>query len=317
MKKWILWLLILTLSILSSACNKQVSTQQDINSINEINKIKEIDGYLVSKSQDGEKEIYCTKGRSLVLVSDNHEKVIYENYRVITENPYSIWDFDDYKIQWSEDSNYVYIIDSIYDYRNDRLIPLTDCVIFSWIGNKGIYLAEGTYYEVSYDGGLQNEMAVGKKIILFENGLIEELGEQQGGRYYVLDEYIRVALKEAFKFSSEGYISVKTASLKYNEDQLQSKIKEEFHSSSFQQLLQNRYYDIDSKSKAVFDKIKELKEFKDLQKEINDLERNNPIVVEGEIKELMTMVNEGTYGWFNVSGKYFLEDVKLEEVSFK
>ena len=133
----------------------------------------------------------------------------------------------------------------------------------------------------------------------------------------MLDEYIRVALKEAFKFSSEGYISVKTASLKYNEDQLQSKIKEEFHSSSFQQLLQNRYYDIDSKSKAVFDKIKELKEFKDLQKEINDLERNNPIVVEGEIKELMTMVNEGTYGWFNVSGKYFLEDVKLEEVSFK
>jgi len=64
---------------------------------------RNINGYKVSQSNDGEREIYCTEDGKLVLVSDDSEKVIYENYRDITANPYSIWSFDEYKIQWSKD----------------------------------------------------------------------------------------------------------------------------------------------------------------------------------------------------------------------
>lgn len=274
-----------------------------------------IDGYPVSRSQDGEKEIYCIEDGKLVLVFDNSEKVIYENYRAITSNPYSVWDMDEYKIQWSEDSNYVYIIDSIYDFKNDRLMPLKDCVIFSWIGNKGIYLAEGTYYEISYDGALQNEMAAGKKIKMIEGGAVKELGEQIGDRYFVLDDCIQE--KKAFETIGD-YIVINTASLKYSEEQLQDKIKEEFHSSNFQGFLQKNHNDeMHKKLMAAIDRIKELKEFKDLESEIDKAEKSYPVTFEGNIKKLIEIVNDDTYGYYNVSGKYFLKDIKREELRFR
>jgi len=157
---------------ISQSNNKKLESGQQSDSIEANGNIY---GYKVSQSHDGEKEIYYTEDGKLVLVSDGSEKVIYENYREITANPYSIWSFDEYKIQWSKDNKYVYIIDSVYDLINNKLIPIEDCVVFSWVDNTGIYLADGTYYELSYDGGLQNEMAIGKKIKVIENGEIKGL----------------------------------------------------------------------------------------------------------------------------------------------
>ncbi len=319
MKEQLSWLIVIAiLTVMFTACNRVETPQQASNSMdNKGQETADIDGYRVSISQDGEKEIYCTEDRKLVLVFDNQEKVIYEDYRTITNNPYSIWDFGEYKIQWSQDSNYVYIIDSIYDFKKDQLIPLEDCVVFSWVGNKGVYLADGTYYEVSYDGGLQNQMAVGKKIKSIENGVVHEMAEQTGDRYFVFDKDIIGGMKEAFGTAGDGYIIINTASLKYSEEQLQEKINEEIHSNAFREFLQkDTGYDNEMQKKAdeVINKIKEMKEFQDLQKEMNNREKSYPVEFEGPIKKLITIVNDNTNCWFIVSGRYFLKDIREERV---
>ena len=236
MKRLLLNLIILIMAIsLLTSCARPVDIQQVPDSMDTDRKVN---GYKISQSQDGEKEIYCTEDDKLILISGNNEKIIYENYREITANPYSVWNFDEYKIQWSKDSKYVYIIDSIYDLKNDKLIPIEDCVIFSWIDNKGVYLTEGTYYEISYDGGLQNQMAVGKKIKIIDNGEIKEVGIQTDDRYFVLDRYIDT--DKAFEVLGD-YLIINTASLKYKEDELQEKINEDFRSDRFKKFLkQNR-----------------------------------------------------------------------------
>lgn len=320
-KRLSLLIAIAMLTIVFTACNRVETPQQASNSVDDKGQeTTSIDGYRVSISQDGEKEIYCTEDRKLVLVSGGQEKVIYEDYRIITNNPYSIWDFDDYKIQWSRDSNYVYIIDSIYDFQNDQLIPIEDCVVFSWAGNKGVYLADGAYYEISYDGGLQNQMAAGKKIKIIENGVVQEVTEQPGDRYFVFDEDIRGGMKEAFGTAGESYIVINTASLKYSEEQLQEKINEEIHSDNLREFLK-RYSGHDNemqrKYSGVINKIKEMKEFQDLQEEINKLEKSYPVKFDGPIKELITTVNDNTYCGYNVSGRYFLKDIKREMVDFR
>ncbi|HYE81551.1 MAG TPA: hypothetical protein VEG39_05200 [Clostridia bacterium] len=311
-KRQVLLIIIITiLAILSTACIKSENTS----SVNGDGRKMNIDGYRISLSQDGEKEIYRTKTDKLVLVYDNKEKIIYRDYREISNNPYSVWNFDEYKVQWSEDSNYVYIIDSIYDFKNDVLIPIKDCVIFSWIGNKGIYLADGTYYEISYDGALQNEMAVGKKVKVIESDIVKELGAQKEDRYYVLDDCIQT--KKVFDTIGDDII-IKTASLKYNEEQLQDKIKEELHSEGFKEFLGRRHYrEINKRVTALMDKIKELEEFQALQSDISNLEKNYPVEFEGNVKKLLDIINDDTYGYYNVSGKYFLKDIKSEELNFR
>lgn len=216
---------------------------------------KNIYGYKVSQSHDVEKEIYCTEDGKLTLVSDGSEKVIYENYRDITTNPYSIWSFDEYKIQWSKDSKYVYIIDSVYDLKNNKLTPIEDCVVFSWVNNTGIYLADGTYYEISYDGGLQNQMAIGKKIKVIENGEIKVKGEKDDDRYFILDHSIEV--NGVFKIIGD-YIVVNTASLKFNEDELQERIREDFKSNRFKEFLKQRHKEsLKNKYTELIESIKE------------------------------------------------------------
>lgn len=272
-------------------------------------------GYKVSQSHDGEKEIYCTEDGKLVLVSDGSEKVIYENYREITANPYSIWSFDEYKIQWSKDDKYVYIIDSVYDLKNNKLIPIEDCVVFSWIDNTGIYLADGTYYEISYDGGLQNEMAIGKRIKVIENGEIKVIGEKADDRYFVLDNSIQV--NGVFETIGD-YLIVNTASLKYDEDELQEKIREDFKSNRFREFLKQRYKEsLEKKYIELIQAIKESKEFQELQQQITDLESNYPIEFEGNIKELIEKVNDSAYVHYNVSGRYYLLDIREEEVEYR
>lgn len=313
MKRLLLNLIILIMTIiLLTSCAKSVNVQQAPDSIDTN---KNIDGYKISQSQDGEKEIYCTEDKRLILISGNSEKVIYKNYRDIITNPYSIWSYDQYKIQWSRDSKYVYIIDSIYDLKNDKLIPIKDCVIFSWIDNTGVYLAEGTYYEVSYDGGLQNEMAVGKKIKIIDNGEIKEQGRQTDDRYFVLDHYIN--LDKAFEVIGD-YITINTASLKYREDELQEKIEEDFRSNKFREFLNQNYNEsLNKKYIELINMIKKSKEFQELQYQINNLEKNYPIEFEGNIKEIMEKINDNARSIYNVSGKYYLNDIKEEEVKFR
>ncbi|MEA4963761.1 hypothetical protein [Lutispora sp.] len=313
MKKWILSLTLSIMMVTSlTSCTGPSNLEQKPDSI-ETN--KNIDRYKISSSQDGEKEIYCVDDTKLILVSNGDEKVIYENYRDITSNPYSIWDFDEYKIQWSKDSNYVYIIDSVYDLKYDKLIPIEDCVIFSWIDNRGVYLADGTYYEISYDGGLQNEMAVGKKIKIIENGVIEEKSKQIDDRYFVFQHYIDV--DKPFQVI-EDHIIINTASLKYREDELQSKIKEDFHSKKFKEFLrQDHNASLNKKYAELINLIKESTEFQELQRQITDLEDSYPIEFEGDIKEVMEKINNITYSTYNVSGKYYLKGIKEEEVQFR
>ncbi|HOR86317.1 MAG TPA: hypothetical protein PLL98_07500 [Bacillota bacterium] len=302
---------ILTIVLLAS-CTGPANTTQTLDSIDTDRKIN---GYKINQSRDGGKEIYRTEDNKLILVSDSNEKVIYENYRDITANPYSIWSYDGYKVQWSQNDKYIYIIDSVYDLKNDKLIPIKDCVIFSWIDNKGVYLAEGTYYEISYDGGLQNEMAAGKKIKVIDGGRIEEKGSQTGDRYFVFEHYIDI--DRPFEYI-EDYITISTALLKYKEDELQDKIREELHSDKFRGFLKQNYNkDVYLKYMKLIDVIKESKEFRELQYQIDGLEKSYPIEFEGQAKEIMKIIDNPTHFIYNVSGEYFLQDIKKEEVKFR
>ena len=84
------------------------------------------DYYKVSTSPDGKKTIYRFDNYLMLIdskrIGTNQKaiRIIYDNYDKRTEDPYSLWDYDCFKIQWSSDSNYVYIIDSIYDIANDK-----------------------------------------------------------------------------------------------------------------------------------------------------------------------------------------------------
>ena len=50
-----------------------------------------------------------------------------------------------------------------------------------------------------------------------------------------------------------------------------------------------------------------MKEFQELQKEMNNLEKSYPVEFEGPIKKLTTIVYDNTYCWFNVSRKILLK----------
>lgn len=302
-------LLLISFFIMTSGCQSSMKPKEasDITAINENNSAS-VNGYKVSDSQDGEKSIYCTEDNKLILVNNSIKKVIYDNYcQQHEENPYSIWSFDEYKIQWSSDSKYVYIIDTVYDLENDRFIPLEDCVVFSWKGNKGIYLADGTYYEVSLDGGLQNEMSVGKKIKTIEDGVIKEIGNQADDRYYVLDKYNDIP--NLFSYIGD-YLIINTARLKYSEDTLQKMIDRDMHNIPN---LTDRYEEINAKYEETIANIRESEEFQSLMNEINELEKDYPVEIEGE--NIVDMVNENDdFGYYNVSGKFYLEDLIEEEI---
>ncbi len=306
-------IILIVITAAFTACSSIASPQQAVTE-EKAAKEAQSDRIRVSTSLDREKEIWCTKDRKLILVFDDEERVIYDNYNVMTNNPYSVWDFDEYKLQWSADSNYIYIIDSIYDVKNDKLLPIKDCVIFSWIGNKGVYLAEGSYYEISYDGGLQSQMAVGKKLKAVEEGIIKDLEEQQGGRYYVLAD----SISPNKPFTTVGdYLSIDTATLKYSEGQLQAKIEEELHSESFREMLKNlSHKELNKDTADIMNKIKEIKELQEFQQKIRSYEEKYPIEFYGGVKELERVINEELYGSYNLSGKYFLKDIRKEEVQF-
>ncbi|WP_129595921.1 hypothetical protein [Anaerophilus nitritogenes] len=105
-----------------------------------------LEGHKISTSPSGNKEIICTSNNQLVLMTRDDSKVflkdIYENFAPLSTDPYSIYNLEDYLIQWSENEKYIFIKDSIYDIDKDNLICIKDNIIFSWVGNKGFHVPD-------------------------------------------------------------------------------------------------------------------------------------------------------------------------------
>lgn len=81
--------------------------------------------------------------------------------------------------------------------------------------------------------------------------------------------------------------------------------------------LQQKNEDLNLKYMELVNMISESKEFQDIQNQINDYEKNLSIEYEGNIKELIKIINDVTYGSYNVSGRYYLEDIKEEDIEFR
>lgn len=315
MKKIISVLLFIIVLISIIGCNNNTEPQNTSSNNNTINEIK---GYKISESQDNEKFIYCTEDNKLILVNGDFQKIIYDYYipydderhlNSVFNNPYSIWSFDEYKIQWSSNSKYVYIVDTIYDLEKDKFIPLKDCVVFSWKDNKGIYLADGKHYELSADGALQNEMSIGKKIKIIEDGIIKELDSLTDGRYYVLNEYNNIP--NLFNYIGD-YLIINTAKLKYSEDNLQDIIENDIKNMPN---FNDEYKNIENNYKNLITQIKSLNEYKLLHKNIKEFEEKYPVLIEG--KNVIDMIDNDHYLSHNINGKFYLEDIKETEIEIK
>ena len=148
-------------------------------------------GRVVSWSPGGNIKLQLGADNNLYISDEKGERIIYRNYEKDSElfkHPYSLWSFDFFRIQWSEDGQYAYIIDSIYDVANDRLIPLKDCLIFSWAGNRGVYLSGGKIVEAKFwDNGFYGFYA-SKCMKVFENGEVKTIKERTDDRYFVVAE---------------------------------------------------------------------------------------------------------------------------------
>ncbi|WP_053957210.1 hypothetical protein [Inediibacterium massiliense] len=182
---------------------------------------KNFEGYILSTSPSGYNKIICTSNNQLLLMARNNSDValkeIYENYSELSTDPYSVYNFEDYLIQWSENEKYIFIKDSIYDVDNDKLIPIKDNIIFSWIGNKGMYIADGYYYTMGYGESDFNYMAIGKQIKVFDKGNITTLCQLKDDRYFMLDN---VYMGNMFKIT-DHYLIIDTVSLKHDAKELQ------------------------------------------------------------------------------------------------
>lgn len=189
-----------------------------------------LDYYKISVSPDTKKSIYRFDNYLMLIntqrIGTNQKaiRIVYDNYVKRTEEPYSLWNYDKFKIQWSSDSNYVYIIDSIYDLINDKKIPLDDCLIFSWAGNEGIYLTKGNLYKFFFqDSGFYGIYA-SNKINVVENGKVITSEELKNDRYFVIFE--SDWNKSSLFRIKEGKVIVRTANMKYNENLLENKMQE-------------------------------------------------------------------------------------------
>ncbi|AOT68718.1 hypothetical protein [Geosporobacter ferrireducens] len=200
------------------------------NNIDEVEEgaLQDDKSYVLSVSPRGNKEIVCTADNELVLhvKSGNSEasKVIYKDYSPLSEDPYSIYNFEDYNIQWSESERYVFVRDSIYDIKTDKLIEIKSNVVFMWIGNKGLYMDNGYYYTMHFDDGYSNYMAVSRAINVFEEGDIRTLACAEDDKYFILDN---IYMKNRFNITDDCLV-VNTASLKYKAEDLQEIIYKEY-----------------------------------------------------------------------------------------
>jgi hypothetical protein len=205
---------------LSSSPVTKIEIKDTINEVEE-GTLKDDKSYVLSISPRGDKKIICTEDNELVLhvKSDNNEtsKAIYADYSPLSDDPYSIYNFENYNIQWSQNERYVFVRDSIYDIETDKFIEIKNNVAFMWTGNKGLYMDKGYYYTLHFDDGYSNYMAISKEINIFEEGNIRSLAFAEDDKCFVLDN---IHMQNMFDVTDDCLV-VNTASLKYKAEELQ------------------------------------------------------------------------------------------------
>jgi len=106
--------------------------------------------------------------------------------------------------------------------------------------------------------------------------------------------------------------------LKFNEYELQEKIREDFESKRFKEFLEEIHKEsLEEKFMQLIESIKESEEYKELHHQIIEIQNSYLIELEGRIKELLKVVNDTTYVHYNVSGRYYLKDIQAEEIEFR
>lgn len=264
------------------------------------NEVKVNDSAL-SVSPDGSLSIYLNSDNNLYIKDENKNKIIYRNYHKdseLLEHPYSLWADDSFRIQWSEDGRYVYIIDSIYDVEGERLINLRDCLIFSWIGNKGVYLADGKLIEGKFwDRGFYGIYA-SKKVNIFEDGSIRTAKQLYDGKYFIVSEDCWNNSERSLFRCLGPSIEITTAKLRFGEEHTYDRLIK-----AYQQLredekawafLENKYISIEDKENAL--------------KEFETLRREYPIKLAEE------SFTEGNLNWdFDMS--FYLTEIGKESIS--
>lgn len=185
-------------------------------------------GYVLSTSPHGDKKILCTYNNELVLYMKNDDnetsKAIYKGYSPLSDDPYSMYNFENYNVQWSKGERYVFIRDSIYDIETDKLTEIKSNVAFGWVGDKGLYMNNGYYYTMDADDGYSNYMAIAKEINVFEKGNIRTLVRAEDDNYFVQDN---IYLGKTFNIENNCMV-VDTASLNTEAKDLQEKINKEY-----------------------------------------------------------------------------------------
>ncbi len=205
----------------------KIEVNDNINKVEE-EALKDDKSYVLSTSPHGDKEIVCTADNELMLYvksGDNGtSKSIYRNYSPLSEDPYSMYNFERYNIQWSENEKYVFVRDSIYDIEADKLTEIKSNIAFIWAGNKGLYMDDGHYYTMQFNDGYSNYMAVSRKINVFEEGNIRTLACAEADKYFVRDN---IYMENMFDITDD-YLGINTASLKYKAEDLQEIVDKEY-----------------------------------------------------------------------------------------
>lgn len=217
-------------------------------------------GRVVSWSPEGNIKLQLGADNNLYIFDEKGERIIYRNYEKDNElfkHPYSLWSFDFFRIQWSDDGQYAYIIDSIYDVANDRLIPLKDCLIFSWAGNKGVYLSGGKVVEGKFwDNGFYGFYA-SKCMKVFESGKVETMKECSDDRYYVVAESSWDETEKTLFKCLGPAVEVKTAKFKFGEEEMYDKLIKAYQElredEKAWELLNSEYLEADSRHRALDD----------------------------------------------------------------
>jgi len=213
---------------------------------------------IVSSSPKGDILIYLGSDNNLFIYDNGEKKVIYRNYEKNSEllkHPYSLWASDEFRIQWSKDGRYAYIIDSIYDVKNDRLINLKDCLVFSWIGNKGIYLAEGKLIEGKFWNHGFYGLYTSKKIKMFEEGSIKIIKQLTGERYFVVSEDSWNSDEKSLFQCQGSSVELSTARLKFGDEQTYDRLIKAYQElredNNTWELLEGKYISKEEKEKAL------------------------------------------------------------------
>jgi hypothetical protein len=215
---------------------------------------------VISWSPKGDIKLQLGKDNNLYISDGKGEKIVYRNYEKDSElfkNPYSLWSFDFFRIQWSGDGQYIYIIDSIYDVSNDKLIPIKDCLIFSWVENRGVYLAGGKVVEGKFwDNGFYG-FYVSKCVKVFEDGEVKTAKERTDDRYYVVSESNWEETEKTLFKALGSSVEVKSAKFKFGEEKMYDKLIKAYQElredEKAWKTLNSEYLETDSRHKAMAD----------------------------------------------------------------